>query len=213
MTTAETNEKSIQVDGLPVEATEKVTQPDYIPPPLHPTVGAQTFCLPLDKERCRFGDNGKAVFVLERQAVLEMWGMLHALNDACRPDPQPDRGDHTPGPWEVRDQHPKRSCLTIAPRGSYCEIATLFNAPEPNGSGYSEGRMDDDGIWRDDHVRKANARLIASAPTLAAENAELREALKECAAWLESRPDYTEGDAATASMARALLSRTKGETL
>ncbi len=38
-----------------------------------------------------------------------------------------------------------------------------------------------------------------------AREAALRQALDECAAWLESRPDYTEGDAATSSMARGVL--------
>jgi chromosome segregation ATPase len=33
----------------------------------------------------------------------------------------------------------------------------------------------------------------------------LRRVLGECIDWLESRPDYTEGDAATASRARAAL--------
>ena len=39
------------------------------------------------------------------------------------------------------------------------------------------------------------------------ENAGLQGMLWECIEWLESRPDYTEGDAATSSKARAALAR------
>jgi hypothetical protein len=40
-----------------------------------------------------------------------------------------------------------------------------------------------------------------------AERDALREALEECVDWLESRPDFTEGDAVTASRARVALER------
>jgi hypothetical protein len=38
-----------------------------------------------------------------------------------------------------------------------------------------------------------------------ADDGELRAAAEEATAWLESRPDWTEGDAATASRLRAAL--------
>ncbi len=40
-----------------------------------------------------------------------------------------------------------------------------------------------------------------------AERDRLREALAACVGWLEARPDYDEGDAATACMGRAALAR------
>ena len=49
-------------------------------------------------------------------------------------------------------------------------------------------------------VRKACVDALMDADATVA----LRAALEEGAAWLESRPDFTEGDAATASRMRAL---------
>jgi len=72
--------------------------------------------------------------------------------------------EHTPGPWAVSDEHPKRSVLEVIT--GHHVIASLHNAPEANGSGYCEGKKDADGIWRDDYVRQANARLIAAAPDM-----------------------------------------------
>lgn len=48
---------------------------------------------------------------------------------------------------------------------------------------------------------EADAALLAAAKSLP----ELARALEECAGWLETRPDYTEGDAATAASARTAL--------
>ena len=62
----------------------------------------------------------------------------------------------TPGPWEVRDQHPNRSCLQVF--AGRIEVAVLY--------GGVDGSKDANDIWRDDHERVANARLIAQAPAL-----------------------------------------------
>lgn len=72
--------------------------------------------------------------------------------------------------------------------------------------------IDDHAKWSAAYVeeRERNTDLAFERDALAAQNARLREALAECAEWLESRPDYTEGDAATSSMARGLLAETPG---
>ena len=65
------------------------------------------------------------------------------------------------------------------------------------------------------HARKA-AELKLVAATQAREAAEaqvgaMRKALLQAAEWLESRPDYTEGDAAVSSMCRAALAASQPE--
>lgn len=75
-------------------------------------------------------------------------------------------GNHTPGPWKLYDGlsthghfRRGRSVVATTPCGSeYIVAYTDFHTPE---------------------IAEANARLIASAPTLSAEKAELREALIE----------------------------------
>lgn len=54
-------------------------------------------------------------------------------------------------------------------------------------------------------VKASDVRALLA---VAREVVALREALSECADWLETRPDATEGDAATASRARAKLKET-----
>lgn len=62
---------------------------------------------------------------------------------------------HTPGPWEARNDHPTSACLHVTDsRGG--DVATVFFAPE------------EDPDSRYLPVRAANARLIAAAPDLLA---------------------------------------------
>ena len=69
---------------------------------------------------------------------------------------------HTPGPWEVHDDHPERACIYIRQTEAtyWADIAALYHAPG------EEDEKDITGIWRNDPVRVANARLIAAAPDL-----------------------------------------------
>lgn len=61
------------------------------------------------------------------------------------------------------------------------------------------------GIIRRMALKARDALLAAPAAT---PTDAIRSVLAECADWLESRPDYTEGDAATASRAREALAAT-----
>ncbi len=59
-------------------------------------------------------------------------------------------------------------------------------------------------------ARAEKAEVVAAEASgicnkLAKENRRLRDELWLCVKWLESRPDFTEGDAATSSSARGLL--------
>lgn len=66
---------------------------------------------------------------------------------------------HTSAPWNVIDKHPQRSCLLIYTDNER-EVACLYHAPG------DVANKDEQGIWRNDAVRLANARLIAAAPDL-----------------------------------------------
>lgn len=65
----------------------------------------------------------------------------------------------TPGPWDVRDEHPNRAVLKVVDAAGN-EITTLWSAPG------DKDDADADGVWRDDPARVANARLIAASPEL-----------------------------------------------
>ena len=61
-------------------------------------------------------------------------------------------------------------------------------------------------ILTEEELRELRDVLLRSLPPPGRGNVKrLREALTEAAEWLETRPDYTEGDAATASSCRAAL--------
>jgi hypothetical protein len=75
---------------------------------------------------------------------------------------------HTPGPWRFIDDHPSRACLKVL-AGDSEDLASLYFAPS------DLNEPDEDGIWRGDDERVANARLMAAAPELLA---ALRGALK-----------------------------------
>jgi hypothetical protein len=71
---------------------------------------------------------------------------------------------------------------------------------------YSEAANTDATKWltsAEDYEFAANART--DLPAVVKELQEARRLLEEAASWLESRPDYTEGDAATSSAIRGFL--------
>lgn len=107
--------------------------------------------------------------------------------------PQPMAG-HTPGPWQV----------THLRRGT--DYVNAFRV-----SGPADGRAECEPLFEtafphNDH-NEANARLIASAPRLLQENAELREALaglfRECAMIHKYAGEICNQKAADAAEARA----------
>lgn len=61
----------------------------------------------------------------------------------------------TSGPWEVVDDHPNRSSIRITSGDQ--EVCVLYGP---------DGQPDGRGIWSGDHIRMANARLIAAAPAM-----------------------------------------------
>lgn len=98
----------------------------------------------------------------------------------------------TKGKWEFVDDHPNRSCLRI--KSGWHEVATLYYADE---DGKSE---DESGVYREDHQRVANARLISCAP-------EMYEALDQ----LLRAHHHSSGDEYV-DAARAILLKARGET-
>lgn len=65
----------------------------------------------------------------------------------------------TPGPWHLEDDHPKRAAVFVND-GDDWQVAVLYS-----GRGDAD-IQDSNGVWQNDPVRIANARLIAAAPEL-----------------------------------------------
>ncbi|MTH65786.1 hypothetical protein [Paracoccus shanxieyensis] len=88
-----------------------------------------------------------------------------------------------PGPWRVKAPHPINACAYVGKQDGYVEVATCYggddDTPQPK----------DGESWGDQPIRDANARLIALAPTIAA---ELLDALTRIAT-LQARVSELEG--------------------
>ena len=69
----------------------------------------------------------------------------------------------TPGEWRASSNHPQNACDEVEAIRDFINhgVATLYNG-ESDTAG-----QDENGVWGDHPERRANARLIALAPTLA----------------------------------------------
>ena len=107
----------------------------------------------------------------------------------------------TPGPWHVADDHHVRAVLDVRDSDGW-DVAKLYSA-----RGDVDTR-DSSGVWRDDPVRIANARLIAAAP-------ELYEALVRLEAELvedKYGENYEPSPFENLAIARAALAKARGES-
>jgi hypothetical protein len=93
----------------------------------------------------------------------------------------------TPGPWHWRETHPLNACANVMATnedGWDVDIATLYGStddvPAPS--------MPDE-PWGDHPIRRANAHLIAAAPTLYETAAETSPELRRLAAEMNLGPD------------------------
>lgn len=111
------------------------------------------------------------------------------------------QAQHTQGPWQVRDDHPARSCLSI--EGPDCApIATLYWARD-------DGMyVDADGVVRNDLVRQANAHLLGAAEVLL-KAAQAAEAILARQNWLDTS---TAPEALALRQLRAAIAQATGAT-
>jgi hypothetical protein len=107
----------------------------------------------------------------------------------------------SPGPREVRHDHPQNACVHVVSVSSGCFITSLYGDSEYN-------EPDDYGIFGPAPVRDADAALIAAAP-------EMYEALQEIEWIFDGKEDITDdggpNDAMRALMAvRRVLAKAEG---
>lgn len=99
-------------------------------------------------------------------------------------------------PWSVADKHPKRACLGILDAGGNT-IASLYDAHG------DKSDQDNDGVWRNDHERMANAEFIVTACNA---HEQLVAALKKTQALLFLRTNEKDDEAMAAlQQSRAAL--------
>lgn len=120
---------------------------------------------------------------------------------------------HTPGPWEVSDKdqmrvNVKRGTLLHPSEPRIATAKDLAAYGDDCHDDWNICQCDDEYFMRDPNECEANARLIASAPDLLAENARLRAANEKAIGIL--RTGLTDGRAWSVAMDEAIAALAAG---
>jgi hypothetical protein len=107
---------------------------------------------------------------------------------------------YTPGPWIFAEDHSTNACVYVRPlNNKLSEICTLY--------GPDDVSIRADGVWPDQPIRRANARLIAAAPDLLEALAELAEIVQGL---LDGDDSQHSIDSFTLQPARAAITKATG---